>query len=95
LAAWRSSDAGNGGCTANDAGILNASSPETNLERLNAFHLGLAGPTAVTRFRSISPKAPDSSGFADLHGDPCGIATQALDRIVWLPSLRPWFALHS
>jgi hypothetical protein len=44
---------------------------------------------------SIGPKALDSAGFADLSGDHCGVATRPLDRIVWLPSLRPWFALHS
>ena len=44
---------------------------------------------------SIGPKALDSSRFADVPGDPCGLARQPLDRVVWLPSLRSWFALHS
>jgi hypothetical protein len=39
---------------------------------------------------SIGPKEPDSSGFTGLPG-----ATRPLDRIVWLPSPQPWFALHS
>jgi hypothetical protein len=39
---------------------------------------------------SIGPKEPDSCGFADLPG-----ATRPLDWIIWLPSPRPWFALHS
>ena len=44
---------------------------------------------------SIGPKWLDSSASADLSGDRCGVATRQLDRIVWLPSLRPWFGLHS
>jgi hypothetical protein len=44
---------------------------------------------------SIGPKAFDSWGFADLSGDHCDFATRPLDRIVWLPSPRPWFALQS
>jgi hypothetical protein len=44
---------------------------------------------------SIGPKEPNSSGFVDLPGDQCSGATRPLDRIVWLPSPRPWFALHS
>ena len=44
---------------------------------------------------SVSPKAPDSSGFANLPGDYCDVATRPLDRIVWLPTPRPWLALHS
>ena len=39
---------------------------------------------------SIGPKEPDSSRFTDLPG-----ATRPLDWIVWLPSPRPWFKLHS
>jgi hypothetical protein len=39
---------------------------------------------------SIGPKEPDSSGFTDLPG-----ATRPLEWIVWLPSPRSWFALHS
>ena len=42
----------------------------------------------------IGPKEPDSAGFADLPGDRCSGAKQPLDRIVWLPSPRPRFALH-
>jgi hypothetical protein len=48
-----------------------------------------------TQSISIGPKALDSSHFADVSGDPRGLATQPLDRIVWLPSLRSWFSLHS
>jgi hypothetical protein len=44
---------------------------------------------------SISPKAPDLSGFADVSGDHYGVATRPPDLMVWLPSLRPWFAIHS
>ena len=44
---------------------------------------------------SIGPKWLDSSASADLSGERCGVATRQLDRIVWLPSLRPWFGLHS
>ena len=44
---------------------------------------------------SIGAKWLDSSASADLSGDRCGVATRLLDRIVWLPSLRPWFGLHS
>jgi hypothetical protein len=44
---------------------------------------------------SIDTKALDSSGFAVLSGNHCGAATRPLDRIVWLPSPRPWFAVQS
>ena len=44
---------------------------------------------------SIGPNAPDSSAFADLPRDHCSGATRPLDRIVWLPSPRPWFAVQS
>jgi len=44
---------------------------------------------------SIGPKAPDSSGFADLPGDHWGVAPRPPDRVVWLPSRRPWFAVQS
>jgi hypothetical protein len=44
---------------------------------------------------SISPKAPDLSGFADVSVDHCGVATRPPDRILWLPSVRPWFAVQS
>jgi hypothetical protein len=44
---------------------------------------------------SVSSKASDSSGFANLPSDRCGVTTRPLDRIVWLPTPRPWFALHS
>jgi hypothetical protein len=44
---------------------------------------------------SIGPNAPDSSAFAGLPGDHCSGATRPLDRIVWLPSPRPWFAVQS
>ena len=64
------------------------------------MHLHLPSPLPVAvpdigfaQSISISPKAPASSGFADVSGD--GVATRPPDRIVWLPSLRPWFALHS
>jgi hypothetical protein len=43
---------------------------------------------------SLSPKALDSSGFADVS-DRWGVATRPSSRIAWLPSLQPWFALHS
>jgi hypothetical protein len=42
---------------------------------------------------SISPKAPDLSGF--VSGNHSGVATRPADRGGWLLSLRPWFALHS
>jgi hypothetical protein len=44
---------------------------------------------------SIGPKWLDSSVYADLSGDHRGVATRPLDRIVWLPSPRPWFAVQS
>jgi len=44
---------------------------------------------------SIGPREPVSCRFADLPGDHCSGATRPPDRIVWLPSPQPWFALQS
>jgi hypothetical protein len=44
---------------------------------------------------SIGPKVLDSRAFCGLGGDDCGAATRPPDRIVWFPSPRPWFAVHS
>jgi hypothetical protein len=44
---------------------------------------------------NIGPNVLDSRAFVDLFGDHCSAATGPPDRIVWLPSPRPWFAVHS
>jgi hypothetical protein len=63
-------------------------------------HLPSPRPVAVpdigfAQSISVGSKVRDSSGFADLSGDSCSVAMRPLDRIVWLPSSRSWFALQS
>jgi hypothetical protein len=44
---------------------------------------------------SIGPKVLDPAAFGDLSDDRCGAPTRPIDRIVWLPSPPPWFAVRS
>jgi hypothetical protein len=44
---------------------------------------------------SIGPDALDPAAFGDLSDKHRGASTGLNDRIFWLPSPRPWFALQS
>jgi hypothetical protein len=41
---------------------------------------------------SIGPEVLDPAAFGDNHRD---ASKRPIDRILWLPSPRPWFALQS
>jgi hypothetical protein len=44
---------------------------------------------------SIGPEVLDPAAFGDLSDDHCGASTRPIDRLVWLLSPRPWFAVRS
>jgi hypothetical protein len=44
---------------------------------------------------SIAPDVFDPAAFGDLSDKHRGASTRLIDRIFWLPSPRPWFALQS
>jgi hypothetical protein len=44
---------------------------------------------------SIGPDVLDPAAFGALSDKHRGASTRLIDRIFWLPSLRPWFALQS
>jgi hypothetical protein len=43
---------------------------------------------------SISLQVLDPPGFADVSDSHSGGSTRLIDRVVWLPSLWPWFAVQ-
>jgi hypothetical protein len=44
---------------------------------------------------AIGPEELDPAAFGNLSDDHCGASTRPINRIVWLPSPRPWFAVRS
>jgi hypothetical protein len=44
---------------------------------------------------SIGPGVRDPAAFGDLSDKHRDASTRAIDRIVWLPSSRRWFAVQS
>jgi hypothetical protein len=44
---------------------------------------------------SIGPDVLDPAAFGDISDKRRDASTRPIDRIVWLPSPRPWFAVQS
>jgi hypothetical protein len=44
---------------------------------------------------SIGPDVLDAGAFGDLLESHRGASARPIDRILWLPSPRPWFAVQS
>jgi hypothetical protein len=52
---------------------------------------GIGFPQSI----SIGPDMLDRAAFGGLSDRHRGASTRLIERILWLPSLRPWFAVQS
>jgi hypothetical protein len=66
------------------------------------MHPNLPGPRPVTvpgigfpQSFSVGPEGLDPTAFGDPSDKHSDASTRLIDRIFWLPSPRPWFAVQS